>query len=65
VQVQRAAKGGGEMSAPRAEAVARRFLEGMTVFGLAYRYGVSEFDIEQCLRRHLERLLAKKNGRKR
>jgi hypothetical protein len=53
------------MSAPRAEAVARRFLEGMTVFGLAYRYGVSEFDIEQCLRRHLERLLAKKNGRKR
>jgi hypothetical protein len=63
--MQRAPKGGGKVRLPRDSVVARRFLEGMTVFGLAYRYGVSEFDIEQCLRRHLERLLAKKNGRKR
>lgn len=51
--------------APRTDVVARRFLEGMTVFALAYPYGVSEFDIEQCLRRHLERLLAKKRRSKR
>jgi hypothetical protein len=52
------------MRVPRSDVVARRFLDGLTVFGLAHRYGVNQLDIEQCLRRHLERLLAKKNGRK-
>jgi uncharacterized protein (DUF433 family) len=42
-----------------------RFLNGVSIDHLAKYYEVTREDIEQCLRRHLERLLAKKNGRKR
>jgi hypothetical protein len=52
------------MKAPRANVVAVRFLNGESVSGLSYDYRTSPDVIEQCLRRHLERLLAKKQGKR-
>lgn len=49
----------------RADVIARQFLDGASVADLAYDYECTLMDIEQCLRRHLERLLAKKRRSKR
>lgn len=50
---------------PRSDVLARRFLNGLSVFSLAHRYGIQPLDVEDALRRHLERLLAKKRRSKR
>jgi lambda repressor-like predicted transcriptional regulator len=50
---------------PRSDVIARLFCEGKSIAQLAFRYLVLPDVIEECLRRRLERLLAKKRRSKR
>jgi hypothetical protein len=48
--------------APRSDVVIRRFLAGMSVFGIAHRYGVAEVCIEQIIRRAMDKPAARRRG---